>query len=313
MVHARVIRPPSYGAKLTAIDAAAVEAMPGVIKVVRDGSFLAVVADREFRAIKAMRALAATARWQETATLPRQDDIASVLAGSPAQEIVVLDRRAPLRGRPTTLTATYTRPYLLHGSIGPSCAVAQFNDGQLTVRSHTQGVYPARQAIAAMLDMPPDRVPCVHVEGSGCYGHNGADDVAADAALIARAMPGRPVRVQSMREQEHAWEPCGPAMVTKVTASLDSKGRIADWDYEVWSNTHSTRPGGAGALLAARYLAQPFPAPAPRPIPMPEGGGDRNAVPLYELPGARVTYHFIPRMPLRVSALRSLGAYMNVF
>ena len=130
----------------------------------------------------------------------------------------------------------------------------------MTVWTHTQGVYPDRQGIAEMLRMPPASVRLIHVEGSGCYGHNGADDAAADAALIARALPGRPVRVQWMREQEHAWEPFGPAMVTKLKASLDGNGKIADWHYEVWSNTHSMRPGGAGSMLAAQHMAQPFAA-----------------------------------------------------
>jgi CO/xanthine dehydrogenase Mo-binding subunit len=174
-------------------------------------------------------------------------------------------------------------------------------------------VYPDRHAIAEMLAMPDAQVRCIHVEGSGCYGHNGADDAAADAALIARALPGLPVRVQWMREQENGWEPLGPAMVTQVQAALDASGKIVDWDYAVWSNTHSTRPGPAGSLLPARLLAQPFSPPPPKPIPMPEGGGDRNSIPIYTLPSARVIYHFIPEMPLRVSAMRALGGYMNVF
>ena len=157
----------------------------------------------------------------------------------------------------------------------------------MTVWTHTQGVYPDRQGIAEMLRMPPASVRLIHVEGSGCYGHNGADDAAADAALIARALPGRPVRVQWMREQEHAWEPFGPAMVTKLKASLDGNGKIADWNFDVWSNTHSMRPGGAGSMLAAQHMAQPFALPAPRPLPLPEGGGDRNAIPFYNFPNAR--------------------------
>jgi CO/xanthine dehydrogenase Mo-binding subunit len=116
-----------------------------------------------------------------------------------------------------------------------------------------------------------------------------------------------------MREQEHAWEPYGPAMVSKVSAALDQAGTTVDWNYEVWSNTHSMRPGGPGALLAAQSLAQPFPPPEPKPLPLPEGGGDRNAIPIYRLPSARVLYHFIPDMPLRISALRALGAYLNIF
>jgi CO/xanthine dehydrogenase Mo-binding subunit len=183
----------------------------------------------------------------------------------------------------------------------------------LTVWSHAQGVFPLRRSIAEMLGLAPEAVRCVHREGAGCYGHNGADDAAADAALIARALPGRPVRVQWMREQEHTGEPYGPAMLTKARASLDASGAIVDWRYEVRSNTHSTRPPGAGQLLPARLLAAPFQPSPPKPLPQPEGGGDRNAIPLYALPSARVVHEFVPAMPLRVSALRALGAYMNVF
>jgi nicotinate dehydrogenase subunit B len=313
MVHARIVRPPSYGAQLTECDTAAVEKLPGVVKVVRDGNFLAVVAEKEFQSIKAMNALAAAAKWQETASLPKQDDLLAVLTGLPAQTSTIFERGKSQATGQKTIEATYTRPYQAHGSIGPSCAVAQLIDGAMTVWTHTQGVYPDRQGIAEMLRMPPDSVRLIHVEGSGCYGHNGADDAAADAALIARALPGRPVRVQWMREQEHAWEPFGPAMVTKLKASLDGNGKISDWHFDVWSNTHSMRPGGAGSMLAAQHMAQPFAVPAPRPLPLPEGGGDRNAIPIYAFPNAQVVHHFIPAMPLRISAMRALGAYHNVF
>ena len=313
MVHARVVRPPSYGAQLTDIDTAAVEKLPGVVKIVRDGNFLAVVATKQFQAIKAMIALSAAAKWRETATLPKQHDLPRVLISLPSQDTTIFQQSNPSVSGQKTIEATYTRPYQAHGSIGPSCAVAQFVDGAMTVWTHTQGVYPDRQGIAEMLRMPPANVRCIHVEGSGCYGHNGADDAAADAALIARALPGVPVRVQWTREQEHAWEPFGPAMVTKLKASLDGNGAIADWNFEVWSNTHSMRPGGAGSMLAAQHMAQPFTPPAPRPLPLPEGGGDRNAIPIYKFPNAHVVHHFIPTMPLRISAMRALGAYHNVF
>ena len=313
MVHARVVRPPSYGAQLTDCDTSAVEKLPGVVKVVRDGNFLAVVAKKEFQSIKAMNALSAVAKWKETAGLPKQDDLLRVLTNLPSQDSTIFERTNPSVIGKQTIEATYTRPYQAHGSIGPSCAVAQFVDGAMTVWTHTQGVYPDRQGIAEMLRMPPASVRCIHVEGSGCYGHNGADDAAADAALIARALPGLPVRVQWMREQEHAWEPFGPAMVTKLKASLDGNGAISDWNFEVWSNTHSMRPGGAGSMLAAQHMAQSFAVPAAKPIPLPEGGGDRNAIPIYKFPNAHVVHHFIPAMPLRISAMRSLGAYHNVF
>jgi nicotinate dehydrogenase subunit B len=313
MVHARVVRPPSYGAELIALDSAAIEKLPGVVKVISDGNFLAVVAAKEYQAVKAMRALSSVAKWRETPRLPKQDDLPNVITGLPSQDTIIYTQSNSSASGTRTLEATYTRPYQAHGSIGPSCAVAQTINDAMTVWTHTQGVYPDRAGIAEMLRVPPASVRLIHVEGSGCYGHNGADDAAADAALIARAMPGVPVRVQWMREQEHAWEPFGPAMVTKLKASLDGNGAIVDWNFEVWSNTHSMRPGGAGSMLAAQHMAQPFAVPAPKPLPLPEGGGDRNAIPFYKFPNAKVVHHFIPAMPLRISAMRALGAYHNVF
>ena len=314
MLHARVVRPPSYGARLIQLDAGAVETMPGVIKVVRDGSFLAVAAQGEFQAIDAMQVLSALAKWEQGPVLPEQATIYDTIRQLPSNDTTILDKGTPGQQGAHTVRATYHRPYQLHASIGPSCALAIFEADKLTVWTHSQGVYPLRDALADMLHMPQQQVHCIHVEGSGCYGHNAADDVAADAALIARAIPGRPIRVQWMREDEHGWEPFGPAMISQAAASLDADGKLIDWQYDVWSNTHSTRPEGpAGNLLAARYLAQPFAQPEPKPIPQPEGGGDRNAIPIYTVPNARVISHFIPQMPLRVSALRALGAYHNVF
>lgn len=313
MVHARVVRPPSYGAELAECDTSAVEKLPGFVKVVRDGNFLAVVAQKEFQAIKAMKALSDGTKWKERSGLPRQDDLLSVLTGLKSNDTTIFQQSDPSATGQKTLEATYTRPYQAHGSIGPSCAIAKLVDGAMTVWTHTQGVYPDREGIAEMLKVPQSSVRLIHVEGSGCYGHNGADDAAADAALIARALPGIPVRVQWMREQEHAWEPFGPAMATRLKASLDGNGKIADWNFDVWTNTHSMRPGGAGSMLAAQHMAEPFAVPAPKPIPLPAGGGDRNAIPIYKFPNARVVHHFIPAMPVRVSAMRALGAYHNVF
>ncbi|TDG11105.1 xanthine dehydrogenase family protein molybdopterin-binding subunit [Paraburkholderia guartelaensis] len=313
MLHARVVRPPSYGARLVAVDSARVAALPGVVKVVNNGDYLAVVADDEWRAIVAMRELALAAQWQPGPALPDPAGIHAFLMSLPAQEIVVADQGAPAGQPAATLKARYSKPYLTHGSIGPSCALAQLDSGVMTVWTHTQGVYPLRAGIAEMLGMPREKVRCVHVEGSGCYGHNGADDVAGDAALIARELPGRPVRVQFMREQEHMWEPFGPAMTVDASASLDAGGSIIAWQYELWSNTHNNRVENAGRLLPAQLLAQPFTPAPPKSIPMPEGGGDRNSIPLYRVPSVHVQNHFLPDMPIRVSAMRSLGAHMNVF
>jgi nicotinate dehydrogenase subunit B len=313
MVHARVVRPPSYRARLADLDAGKVEALPGVLKVVRDGSFLAVIAEREYQAVQAMRALAQAARWDETKPgLPDQATIYDYLKKLPSRDTTILNRGMTASTN-SVHSAIYHRPYQMHGAIGPACAVALFADDALTVWSHGQGMFPLRRAVAELVGLAPEKVRCIHMEGSGCYGHNGADDAGGDAALLARAFRGRPVRVQWMREQEHTLEPYGPAMTTGVTAALDRGGNIISWQYDVWSNTHSTRPGPAGSLLAGLAVASPFPVPPPQVIPQPEGGGDRNAIPIYTIPNAQVVHHFIPDMPLRVSAMRALGAYMNVF
>ena len=313
MVHGRIVRPPSPAASLASLDPKAVEQQAGVLKVVRDGRFVGVVAEREHQAVRALRALGLAARWDEQPTLPLAQNLYKSVRETPAEDSVILDRGVPAPSDAAALSATYQRPYQAHASIGPSCAIAQLVDGRYTVWTHSQGVYPLRSALAELLGVAKDAVRCIHVEGSGCYGHNGADDVAADAVLLARAVPGRPVRVQWMREDEHGWEPFGPPMIAEAKATLDAAGMIRDWHYEVWSNTHSTRPGAAGDLLAATHLARPFKPTPPKPLPQPEGGGDRNAIPLYALPNAHVVHHFLRKMPLRVSALRSLGAYLNVF
>ena len=307
MLHARVVRGPSFGTRLTRIEASD---LPGVT-IVRNGDFAALVATTEWRAITALRELQ-TSPWTRTRPPLPVDGIAT-LQGSPAQTNVVLNTTEASLPAARTLKARYTRPWVAHASIGPSCALALYQDGHLTVWSHSQGVFGLRDAIAELVGLPSDAVHCIHAQGAGCYGHNGADDVAADAALVAMATPGRPIRLQWMREQEFGWEPYGSAMVTELEASLDGAGRVMAWKHEVWSNPHNTRPAAAGGLLAGREVASPFPAQPVKPVPMPEGGGDRNANPLYALANMRVLHHFVPAMPLRVSALRSLGAYHNVF
>jgi nicotinate dehydrogenase subunit B len=318
MVFARVVRPPRCGAKLVSIDEAAVRSLPGVIAVVRDGNFLAVAAKREEQAIAARYALASAARWSDDAVpLPDIADLRGELQRLRAETIVVgaSGQSEPAPGQAKRISAEYARSYLSHGSIGPSCAVAWLKDGRMTVWSHTQGAFPLRGDLAKVLGMPNAQVDIVHMQGAGCYGHNGADDVALDAALVARAVTGAPVKLQWMRDDEFAWAPFGPAMAMRVEAALASDGKIVDWSYDVWSNSHAMRPGQAGGvnLLAAWDLSTSFVrSPAPR-IPQPFGDGDRNAVPSYELPRREIRNHLLLDAPVRNGSFRTLGSHGNIF
>lgn len=313
MVHARVVMPPTYDAPLLSVDQATTKALPGVLSIVRDGNLLAVVAEREWQTVVAQRTLSAACRWGKGRTLPQPSEVHAQLKQIATQRIVIADSSKSMAPAAKTLEARFTKPYMMHGSIGPSCAVAQMQDGVLTVWTHSQGVYPLREGLAEMLSMPKESIRCIHLEGSGCYGHNGADDAAAHAAYLARALPGRPVRLQWMRDQENLWDHYTPAMVTEVKASLAADGTIVSWDYALWSSSHNERVVNAGRLLPATLLEKPF-TPAPSvPMVQPEGGGDRNAIPLYRLPVSHIVNNFSPTMPLRTSAMRSLGAHLNVF
>ena len=313
MLHARVVRPPSYGAKLDSVDVAAVEKMPGVRRVVRDGNFLAVVTDKEFQAVKAMEQLARAARWSEQPTLPEQASFATWLKAQDKRAITIREEKGTGTASARSLQAEYFRPYHMHGSIGPACGVAQFKDGDMTVWACSQGMFPLRAAIAELTRLPVPKVRCIHMEGSGCYGHNGADDAAADAAYIAFRMPGPPIRVQWMRHDEHMWEPYGAGMVMSLKADLDSSNMISSWTYDVFTDAHSTRPGGAGSTLVGQAIENGFKLPPPQPIPQPNGSGDRNIIPPYRVGAVKLVHNFQPHLKLRVSALRGLGAYANVF
>ena len=316
MLHGRVVRPPDPGARLVEVDVASIREMPGVREVVRDGSFLAVICGREDEAVRAARRAQRVARWTSGPDLPR--DGGFLLEAEPRD--VVVRRRDDGAERPAgrRIEAEYRRPYLAHASLGPSCAVARFEDGRYEVWSHSQGPYHLRQELAKVLHKAPADVRVIHVEGAGCYGANGADDAALDAALLARAMPGVPVRVQWMREDEAAWEPFGTPMVIRLAAVLDERGEVVDWQHDVWGNGHRDRPGLAAGdrvtnLLAARHLGEPFAPTVAAPPAFPGSGSGRNAAPPYSFPSERVVNHYVPFTPVRVSALRSLGAHANVF
>ncbi|MYD09956.1 MAG: molybdopterin-dependent oxidoreductase [Chloroflexi bacterium] len=324
MLHARVVRPPGYHARLVEFDREAALRLPGVVELVQDGQFIAVVAEREEEALSAADAARNFAGWRYDADLPPAEKIFADLLNKPAQSQLVRDGAVvedaipdidpPANAR--KLGATYTRPFQMHASLGPSAALALWQDGRLIVWSHTQAAFVLRGALAQVLDMDEAQIRVIHAEGAGCYGHSGADDVALDAALVARAMPGKPISLKWTRWDEHAWEPYGSAMALKLQASLSNRGEIIDWNHDVWSYAHSTRPAvglATSGLLAARHLAEPFAPQQPRAMGGYHSGAHRNADPIYALPRRRVARHAVADSPLRVSALRSLGAYANVF
>ncbi len=324
MAHARVIRPPNYHAQIQDLNDTEVRAMPGVIEVILDGSFLSVVCEREEQAIWAASKLARITVWDESKEL-NSKDIFVQLKNNPRQSLPVVEGVAkespvqpfrPPENSSKTLSATYQRPYHMHGSIGPSAAIALYDAQVLKVWTHSQGIFPLRLALADVLALAEDKIHLVHVPGAGCYGHNGADDVALDAALAARAVPGRPIMLKWERADEHAWEPFGSAMQIELQASLDDTGRVIYWNHETFSDTHMSRPSAHrenSRLLAAWHLQSPRPAPPVKPTPGFHTGIHRNADPIYDFADRRVVKHLVHDLPLRVSALRSLGAYANVF
>lgn len=309
MLHARVVRPPSYEAELQSFPDTKIRTMDGVIKIIKNGSFLAVVAQEEYTAIKAWNMLRKESAWDVKKLIPLQTNLFDDMLNYNGEQQIVEEKNGKLEELKHQHEAIYKRPYHMHGSIGPSCALAKWESGRLTVWTHSQGVYPLRKSLASLLNIPEQRIHVIGVPGAGCYGHNGADDVAADAALIAYNLPDKAVRVQWMREDEHMWEPYGSAMAIKIKASINGNGKITTWHTDLWSDTHSTRPGGQAAhLLLSQYIALKI----NRKKGDISGGASRNAIPLYHIPSMKVISHDY-QGPLRTSALRSLGAYANIF
>ena len=317
MLHGRVLRPENARAKLTGLKEDDARAIAGLVAVVRDGSFAGVVSETEHGAEAALLALRKRATWSDGEPLPEENDLANFLKAQPSESTVIDKRTAASPGTiARTLQRQYTRPYIAHASIAPSCAMAQWRGDRVHVWTHSQGVYLLRADLALVLKLPVENITVEHMEGAGCYGHNAADDVALDAVLRARSAGGRPVRVQWSREGEMSDAPFGAAMAIEIEADLDAQGEIVDWRHSIWSNGHAARPGRAAqpALLAGFELADPFPRMISTNPPQANGGGgDRNSIPLYDFPSWQIESHRLKTMPIRTSALRTLGAQGNVF
>ncbi|MHB8381606.1 MAG: xanthine dehydrogenase family protein molybdopterin-binding subunit [Candidatus Binataceae bacterium] len=315
MLHARMLRPPSNGAHLETLDESAAARMPGVVKIWRSGDFVGVCCVREYQAIKALETLRAGAKWIEDEHIPISQNWAQSL---PALRSIDSESEQGARSGPVDgairLSATYSRAPIAHAAMGPSCAVACYENARLTVWTHSQGVFPLRAALAEALKLDEESITVIHVPGAGCYGHNGADDAALDAALLAREVPSRPVRVQWMRDDELAWSPFGSPMVVKIAGVVTSEGKIADWSTEIWSAPHGRRPSGRAVnLLGAAQIEPPVPFPELHEDMRGFAGGARNSEPSYDMAHRKIVLHSLPDLPFRTSALRTLGGYANVF
>jgi CO/xanthine dehydrogenase Mo-binding subunit len=316
MLHGRVLRPPSYRAELVAFDGRRVEAMTGVRAIVHRGRFIGVVAEREEQAVAAVAELAKCASWNEPADLPDVDSLPTYLRALPAKPMILSEKGLASAGGVQTVRATYSRPFLAHASVGPSCAVARCLGGAIEIWSQSQSIHPTRKDIATTLGIEPGAITIRHMEGAGCYGHNGADDAALDAVLLARAVEGHAVRLQWSHEDELGWEPFGPAMAVAMEGATDANGRICNWRHEFWSNPHIARPGlqDTPSLLAAWHLDPPFgQPPGIDALPGGKAASQRNAIPLYDFANQKVVHHVLEKLPVRTGTLRAIGGFINTF
>jgi CO/xanthine dehydrogenase Mo-binding subunit len=312
MLHARVLRPPTYEAKLLGLEKSRLKkSVAKDIKLINDGSFLALVGPDEYQVEVAIKKLREAVTWSSAKALPEQENLKDLLVekSSESQEVINEGSIEEAQAGITKIMGTFYKPYIMHGSIGPACGIAHYEEGKMQVWTHSQGVFPFRSALSSMLHLAESDIHVIGVPGAGCFGHNSADDAAADAAIIARKIPGRHIRVQWSRNQEHSWEAFGSAMRIDIEAGMTKEGKIAFWKTEVYTDSHSTRPNkDAGTLIPARYLEKPTPLASRGYL----GGGYRNAEPYYPIANKNIQAHFFDG-PLRVSSLRSLGAYTNIF
>jgi CO/xanthine dehydrogenase Mo-binding subunit len=308
MLHGRLVRPPSPAAEFISMDESSLTGIPGLVKVVQRGNFIGVVAEREEQAILAAQQL--KVEWREKASLPPMQDLYISLRAMPTEDNQVFyqgDTETAFKQAARQLHATYYQPYHAHASIGPSCAVADVKEDQITVWASTPGPYPLSGALAQLLGVPAEKVHLIHVEGAGSYGQNGSDDAAADAVILSLAV-GRPVRVQWSRQDEFVWEPKAPAMVMEVQGGLDAKGNVVAWDYQVWSPSHVARARASEQLVAGQLINGRDSSHFGFSF-----GAERNAPTNYSFPNQRVTVHYISESPLRASSFRSLGGAENTF
>ena len=305
MLHGRVIRPAGMRSELISYDDAAAKRVPGFVQTVRKGNYLAVVATSEWAAIRASRAV--KAKWSKWEGLPDRKNLWEYVRRTKINKDEDLQKVGnsadALKSGAKKVGATYDFAIHTHGSIGPSCAVAEWKDGKVTCWSASQATHLLRKQMAQMLQMKEQDVRCVYIDGSGCYGRNGHEDAAADAVLIAKEV-GKPVRVQWMRADEHGWDPKGPPTLLDYRGALDAKGNIAGWESEVFI---PDRPQQISVTLVAADLAG-----LPKEPPHPGNIHQALAIP-YTIPNIKATAHWLAETPFRPSWIRTPGRMQNTF
>ena len=314
MLHGRVLDPPAVGRRLLAFDEAAIRLKFPNLHIVRDGSFVGVLTPREEEAVSCVSAMRMLAQWSESESVPNDLTSAIAVDSSSIEEVFRKGDTAIAEGR--VIKTEIERPYLAHASIAPSCAIARWSDGSLEVYSHSQAVHDLRTALATAFGLEPANVTVIHSPGAGTYGHSGQDDVAYEAALLARAAPGQPVRLIWSRFADFALSPLGPGMAVAAEARVSTGGRITAFSIQSVGQAHVFRPGRGGTVnfIAAERLSSPLPKGKATDVPLARGGGlDRNANPLYAIPNVHVTKRVLRDLPYRTSALRALGGYANIF
>ena len=307
MLHGRVVRPPALGAQLSSVDESSVSGIKGLVKVVRVGNFLAVVAETEWAAIKAAEGLKAT--WSPWEGLPDMDQLYQVVRQTPVAKdevtVNVGDAKSALASAAKTVSATYEFAIHTHGSIGPSCAIADVRDGKLTVWSASQAPHWLRRDLATMLGISPSAIHVIYRDGAGCYGRNGHEDAAADAALLSREV-GRPVRVQWMRHDEHGWDPKGPPTLAELRGGLDASGNVIAWQSEFWIPKVGAITEGV-PMLAATLGGLPY------KDNINPGNIFQNSAPPYAFPNAHAVCHRLETTPFRPSWIRTPGRLQNTY
>ncbi len=306
MMHGRVIRPPAYGATLESVDESSIKDIPGV-RIVRDKNFLGVVAGSEWNAIRAAQQL--KANWSQASTLPEQAKLWDHVRHTKVVQDQVTSNtgstKDELAGDSKKITATYDFAVNLHGSIGPSCAISEFKNGKLTSWSASQATHTLRKQLAQMFGLQPDDVRCIYVEGSGCYGRNGHEDAAGDAAILSKAV-GKPVRVQWSRADEHGWEPMGPPTLIDIRAAMDPSGNVSAWESDFFIPQQT-----AGSFLVP--LTGAVLAGLPQKDDIAPGNIFQNSAIPYKFANVRTVCRRLENTVFRPSWIRTPGRMQNTY